>query len=163
MFLVELFPHDELRTAPTPQPPGDAARISGKIDPHLHEDVVTRCRRTGYQRQPTPRISTHPLASVEYLRQDTSGGSTPNHRRLQPAECAIDRQWCWVGFVRVDLGRRPRCTKSAIALIGLEGHSVLGRFLNASVTCGSAARAGAERLRSGRQVIQTSRGASTFR
>jgi hypothetical protein len=47
MFLVELFPHDELRTAPSPQPPGDAARISGTIDPHLHEDVLTRARELG--------------------------------------------------------------------------------------------------------------------
>jgi hypothetical protein len=44
MHLVELFPHDELCTAPTPQPLGDAARISAKIDPHIHEDALARAR-----------------------------------------------------------------------------------------------------------------------
>lgn len=47
MSLVESFPHDELRTAPIPQPPGDAAKIGGKIDPQLHEDVTSRANELG--------------------------------------------------------------------------------------------------------------------
>jgi hypothetical protein len=47
LHLIELFPHDELRSAPTPQPPGDAARISAKIDPHIHEDALARARELG--------------------------------------------------------------------------------------------------------------------
>lgn len=47
MFLVDLFPHDDLRTAPTPQPPGEAARISGRIEPHLREDVTAQAREMG--------------------------------------------------------------------------------------------------------------------
>jgi hypothetical protein len=33
---------DELRTAPTPQPPGEMQRVPGKVDPHLLEDVLQR-------------------------------------------------------------------------------------------------------------------------
>ncbi|MCU1701334.1 MAG: hypothetical protein JWR34_7397 [Mycobacterium sp.] len=47
MFLVELFPHDELRTAPTPQPSGENVRVPGKVSPHLHEDVAKRARDLG--------------------------------------------------------------------------------------------------------------------
>ena len=47
MFLVGLFPHDELRTAPTPQQPGEMQKVSGKVDPHLLEDALERASELG--------------------------------------------------------------------------------------------------------------------
>ncbi|ORB61738.1 hypothetical protein BST47_26695 [Mycolicibacterium tusciae] len=47
MSLIELFPRNELRTAPTPQPPGDAQRVPGKVHPQLLEDVQERAQDLG--------------------------------------------------------------------------------------------------------------------
>jgi hypothetical protein len=47
MSLIDLFPRDELRTAPTPQPAGDMQRVPGKVDPHLLEDVQMRAQEVG--------------------------------------------------------------------------------------------------------------------
>ncbi|SPM40212.1 hypothetical protein MNAB215_2408 [Mycobacterium numidiamassiliense] len=44
MSLIDLFPRDELRTAPTPQPAGEAQKIPGKVGAHLLEDVQQRAR-----------------------------------------------------------------------------------------------------------------------
>jgi hypothetical protein len=47
MSLIDLFPRDELRTPPTPQPSGDMQKMPGKVDPHLLEDVQKRAREIG--------------------------------------------------------------------------------------------------------------------
>ncbi|WP_373235228.1 hypothetical protein [Mycobacterium marinum] len=47
MSLIDLFPRDELRVPPTPQPPGDAQRVPGKVQPHLLEDVQKRAQELG--------------------------------------------------------------------------------------------------------------------
>ncbi|WP_241010712.1 hypothetical protein [Mycobacterium camsae] len=45
MSLIDLFPRDKLRTAPTPQPPGEMQKVPGKVDPHLLEDVQQRAQQ----------------------------------------------------------------------------------------------------------------------
>lgn len=47
LSLIDLFPRDELRTAPTPSPPGDTVRVPGKVNPHVLEDVQTRAQKLG--------------------------------------------------------------------------------------------------------------------
>ena len=47
MSLITLFPRDELRTAPTPLPPGDRKGAPGKVDPHVLEDAQKRARELG--------------------------------------------------------------------------------------------------------------------
>jgi hypothetical protein len=71
MHLVELFPHDELRTAPTQQPPGDAARMSAKIDPHIHEDALACARKLGISDSQLLESALNRMDGIEYLRQDT--------------------------------------------------------------------------------------------
>ena len=47
MSLIDLFPRDELRNAPSPQPSSDMQRVPGKVDPHLLEDVQERAHEMG--------------------------------------------------------------------------------------------------------------------
>jgi hypothetical protein len=47
MSLVDLFPREELKTAPTRRPPGSRRGVPGRIDPHLLEDVQQRARELG--------------------------------------------------------------------------------------------------------------------
>jgi hypothetical protein len=44
MSLIDRFPRDELRVAPTPQPPSEMERVPGKVGPHLLEDFQERAR-----------------------------------------------------------------------------------------------------------------------
>ena len=45
--LIDLFPYDELRTPPTPQPPLGLKSIPGRLDAQLLEDVKDRSRELG--------------------------------------------------------------------------------------------------------------------
>ena len=47
MSLIDLFPRDELRTAPSPQPPSEMQKVPGKVDPHLLEDAQERAQQLG--------------------------------------------------------------------------------------------------------------------
>jgi len=47
MSLIDLFPHDELRTTPRPRRPGETLRVPGKVHPHLLEDVLERAQTMG--------------------------------------------------------------------------------------------------------------------
>lgn len=47
LSLIDLFPRDELRSAPTPLRPGDTVRVPGKVNPHVLEDVQTRAQQLG--------------------------------------------------------------------------------------------------------------------
>jgi hypothetical protein len=45
--LIDLFPYDELRAAPTPQPSAGLISVPGRLDAHLLEDVKDRARELG--------------------------------------------------------------------------------------------------------------------
>jgi hypothetical protein len=45
--LIDLFPYDELRTAPTPQPSAGLKSVPGRLDAQLLEDVKDRARELG--------------------------------------------------------------------------------------------------------------------
>ncbi|MDT5304306.1 MAG: hypothetical protein QOG79_8033 [Mycobacterium sp.] len=45
--LIDLFPYDELRTAPTPQPSAGLKSVPGRLDAKLLEDVKDRARELG--------------------------------------------------------------------------------------------------------------------
>jgi hypothetical protein len=47
MSLIDLFPRDALRAAPSSQPPVGAQRVPGKVDPRLLEDVQRQAREKG--------------------------------------------------------------------------------------------------------------------
>jgi hypothetical protein len=47
MSLIDLFPRDELRSAPSPQPPSEMQRVPGKVDPRLLEDIQERAQEKG--------------------------------------------------------------------------------------------------------------------
>jgi hypothetical protein len=47
MSLIDLFPRDELRNAPPPQPSSEMQRVPGKVDPRLLEDVQQRAQEMG--------------------------------------------------------------------------------------------------------------------
>jgi hypothetical protein len=47
MSLIDLFPRDELRNAPSPQPSSEMQGVPGKVDPHLLEDVQELAHEMG--------------------------------------------------------------------------------------------------------------------
>jgi hypothetical protein len=47
LSLIDLFPYDELRTAPTPQTSAGFKSVPGRLDAQLMEDVRDRARELG--------------------------------------------------------------------------------------------------------------------
>ena len=47
LSLIDLFPRDELRNAPSQQPSSEMQRVPGKVDPRLLEDVQERAQEMG--------------------------------------------------------------------------------------------------------------------